>query len=270
MDNKHMVELKQQLRTLRQQQGLISLKAGTEWEDMDYQEIQWLYELGEHKLPILVKVAGPEAKVDLRHLQAIGVTGLLGPMIESAYAMEKFISIAQAHYQKAGLKTPMLAINLETIHAHDQLDTLINSPAFAAIELVVIGRLDLSMSMGIKDVDHPEVAKVTQTIVNKVRAAGKAVSIGGFVNPASAETLKNQFAVNYLNTIHTLFDLAKVEDIATAIWQGIQFEIDFYQYLKTRNPQRSDFYQERIDTSQAKHEKAADFAPASNRQSSAA
>ncbi len=253
-------QLKHQVQTLHAQHGLVSLKAGTEWEDMDYQEIQWLYELGEKQLPILVKVAGPEAKVDLRHLQAIGVTGLLGPMIESNYAMEKFADIAQAHYKKA-TQTPMLAVNLETIHAHDQLDTLISSPAFESIELVVIGRLDLSLSMGIDDVDHPKVLEVTQNIVNKVSAAGKPVSIGGFVNPATAGSIRDTFNVNYLNTIHTLFDLSKIDDVATAIWRGIEFEIDFYEYLKTRNPDRNEFYQSRIETSQAKLDKAADFAP---------
>lgn len=260
MDNKHIAALKQQVDTLQKHHGLISLKAGTEWEDMDYQEIQWLYELGDKRLPILVKVAGPEAMVDLRHLQQIGVTGLLVPMIESAYALEKFVTIVKALYKNSD-KLPMLAANLETIHAYEQLDTLINSPAFGDISLVVIGRLDLSLSMGIKDVDHPDVSKVTQDIVNKVRAAGKAVSIGGFVNPASAGTLKKQFAATDINTIHLMFDLANTEDIDAAIWKGIEFEIAYYEYLKTRNPQRSEFYQGRIKISQAKHEKAMQIAP---------
>ncbi len=251
-------QLKQQVKILRTQHGLSSLKAGTEWEDMDYQEIKWLYELGEKQLPILVKVAGPEAKVDLRHLKEIGVTGLLGPMIESTYAMEKFIYIAQEHYKNSA-KPPMLTINLETIHTHDQLDTLISSPAFDAVELVVIGRLDLSLSMGIDDVDDPEVLKVTQNMVNKVRAAGKSVSIGGFVNPATAKSICDTFDVNYLNTIHTLFDLSKIDNVTDAVWKGIEFEIAFYEYLKMRNPARSDFYQNRIETSQAKLDKAADL-----------
>ncbi|MCI5126952.1 MAG: hypothetical protein D3907_00295 [Candidatus Electrothrix sp. AUS3] len=251
-------QLKEQVQILRNQHGLRSLKAGTEWEDMDYQEIQWLYELGEQQLPILVKVAGPEAKVDLRNLKEIGVTGLLGPMIESTYAMEKFISIAQESY-KDSANPLMLAINLETIHAHDQLDTLISSPAFDAVELVVIGRLDLSLSMGIDDVDDPRVLEVTQNMIDTVRAAGKTVSIGGFVNPASAESIRESFNANYLNTIHTLFDLSQIDNVTDAVWKGIEFEIAFYEYLKMRNPARSDFYQNRIETSQAKLDKAADL-----------
>jgi len=256
----HIATLKEQLAQLQQNHGLLSLKAGTEWEDMDYQEIACLQELGAGELPLLVKIAGAEAKVDLRHLQAIGVNGILGPMIESEYALEKFVTMVLNHYEKTSQK-PFLAINLETIHAYEQLDALLNNRFFEPVDLVVIGRLDLSLSMHIDDVDHPKVAKVTQDIVKRVRAKGKDISIGGFVNPASAESIKNNFKANRLNTIHTLFDLDNITDVASAVWKGIEFEICYYDYLKTRYPERSSFYQERIETSQTKLDKAANFAP---------
>jgi hypothetical protein len=121
---------------------------------------------------------------------------------------------------------------------------------------VVIGRLDLSLSMGIEDVDHPEVQAVTQDIAKQVRKAGKHVSVGGFVNPSSANALKNS-AIDRLSTIHTMFDLDQVQDAATTIWKAIEFEIAYYQALIERNPARTAFYQGRINTSQAKLDKAA-------------
>jgi len=251
INNQEVVALKNTLIHLQQYHGLVSLKAGTEWEDMDYQEIACLQALGEGKLPLMVKIAGPEAKMDLRHLQEIGVTGILGPMIESEYALEKFVTVVTKHYEGAA-EIPLLAINLETIQAYHQLDDILNNRFFELIDLVVIGRLDLSLSMHLDDVDHADVYKVTQELVNKVRAKGKPISIGGFVNPSSAKRIKNTFNANRLNTIHTLFDLDKTNDIATAIWKAIEFEIAFYQYLQTINPQRHDFYQTRIKTSQAK------------------
>ncbi|CAA6827852.1 MAG: HpcH/HpaI aldolase (Fragment) [uncultured Thiotrichaceae bacterium] len=75
------------LQELKSHYGLLSLKAGTEWEDMDYAEIDFLRSVGQEKVPIMVKISGPEAKTDLRHLRAMGVTGILGPMIESEYAL---------------------------------------------------------------------------------------------------------------------------------------------------------------------------------------
>ena len=244
-----MVALKNKLLALQQ-----LLKAGTEWEDMDYQEIACLQALGDGKLPLMVKIAGPEAKVDLRHLQAIGVTAILGPMIESEYALEKFVTVVTQHY-KNSKQCPSLAINLETIQAYHLLDNILNNRFFEWIDLVVIGRLDLSLSMHINDVDHEDVAKVTQQLVDKVRAKGKPISIGGFVNPSSAEVIKNNFNANRLNTIHTLFDLDKTNNIAMAVWKAIEFEIAFYQYLEYLYPERRHFYQSRIQTSQAKLDK---------------
>lgn len=258
MKNNKIIALKNKITKLQQDHGLLSLKAGTEWEDMDYQEIACLQALGEAKLPLMVKIAGPEAKVDLRNMQAIGVNGILAPMIESEYALEKFITIVTEHYEGAK-EPPLLAINLETIQAYHQLDDILNSSFFDLVDLVVIGRLDLSLSMHIKDVDHTDVAKVTQDIVNKVRAKGKSISIGGFVNPCSAAVIKNTFNANRLNTIHTLFDLDKTQDIAAAVWKAIEFEMAFYEYLQEINPNRHDFYQTRIETSQSKLDKAVEL-----------
>ncbi|OAD20313.1 hypothetical protein THIOM_003994 [Candidatus Thiomargarita nelsonii] len=52
-----------------------------------------------------------------------------------------------------------------------------------------------------------------------------------------------------------------ITDVASAVWKGIEFEISYYDYLKARYPERRSFYQERIETSQTKLDKAANFAP---------
>lgn len=245
------------LKELKADYGLLSLKAGTEWEDMNYAEINHLHSLGQGELPILVKIAGPEAKTDLRHLRAIGVNGILGPMIESEYALEKFVITTKKAYEGSGI-TPLLAINIETIQGYQQLDALLASPYFQDIDTVVIGRLDLSLSMQISDVDNPEVVRVTQDTAHRVRQAGKHVSIGGFVNPGSAGSLQDG-EVDRLSTIHTMFDLAKVKDPGASIWKAIEFEIAYYRSLLTIHPERNAFYQERIEVSQAKLDKAAEL-----------
>ncbi len=242
------------LKELRSQYGLLSLKAGTEWEDMDYTEIEHLYSLGQREIPILVKISGPEAKTDLRHLKAIGVTQILGPMIESEYALEKFVTTTLKVYEDSDIN-PTLAINLETIQGYQKLDSIMNNSYFKFIELIVIGRLDLSLSMHIEDVDHPKITAVTQDIVNKVRQAGKHVSVGGFVNPSSADSLRN-INIDRISTVHTLFDLNQVKNIAATIWKAIEFEINYYNSLIPINPERKAFYQSRIEISQAKLDKA--------------
>jgi DNA-binding transcriptional regulator PaaX len=49
------------------------------------------------------------------------------------------------------------------------------------------------------------------------------------------------------------------KDVTTSIWKGIEFEIAYYKSLMEITPERRDFYQSRITTSQAKLDKAGDL-----------
>ncbi|MBZ8179880.1 aldolase/citrate lyase family protein [Oscillatoria salina] len=249
-----MSNLTAMLKLMNSQYGLYALKAGTEWEDMNYSEIDYLYRIGQKEIPIFVKIAGSEARTDLRHLRAIGVNGILCPMVESEYALEKFVITTQKAYEESEIN-PTLAINIETIQGYHKLDEILNSPYFKEIDTVVIGRLDLSLSMQMNNVDNPEVVQITQDLANQVRRLGKHVSVGGFVNPNSAVSLQ-KFNIDRLSTIHTMFDLNRVTDVTASIWKGIEFEIAYYQSLIEINPNRQEFYQSRIATSQAKLDKA--------------
>lgn len=248
-----MLDLKARASELVYEYGLHAFKAGTEWEDMDYAEIEFLYSLGRKTIPIFVKIAGPEDRTALRHLRKIGINGILGPMIESEYALEKFVLTVQDAYEGSGIN-PQLAINIETIQGYRKLDDILVSPYFQTIDTVVIGRLDLSLSMHINDVDHPQVVQVTEDLASRVRRAGKHVSVGGFVNPDSAGALQN-IDIDRLSTVHTMFDLDKVTDVTASVWKGLEFEIAYYQALLQSNPDRKLFYQSRIAISQAKLDK---------------
>lgn len=235
--------------------GMIMLKAGTEWEDMDFTEIAFLNNLVSGKIPLMVKVGGVEARTDIRNLKQMGVGALLGPLIESEYALAKFIATVNEIFADGG-KKPVIAINIETINAVSQIDDIINSAVFAHIDSVVIGRLDLSRSMGRPDVDDEAVFEITQKIAAKLHPKKIPVSIGGFVNPQSAAVIKENFKVDWINTIHTVFDLKRAPDISQAIVQAVKFEIELYEAFKTICPSRAPFYEDRIEMSRKKIERS--------------
>jgi 2-keto-3-deoxy-L-rhamnonate aldolase RhmA len=253
-----MTDLGALLDNLIVEHGCCALKAGTEWEDMDYSEISQLHSLlGDKPYPIFVKIAGAEARTDLRHLCAIGVNGILGPMVESSYTLEKFVTTVQQVYQGNPV-SPDLAINIETIQGYENLDKILDSPYFQTINTVVIGRLDLALSMGFNDVDQPAIQQVTEDLARQVHRRGKRVSVGGFVNPSSAGALQ-ALNIDCLNTIHIMLDLSKVKDASAAVWKALEFEIAYYQALIDLHPEREQFYQSRIITSQTKLDKAAEI-----------
>ncbi|KPA16890.1 HpcH/HpaI aldolase/citrate lyase domain protein [Candidatus Magnetomorum sp. HK-1] len=243
--------LKKQILELSQSYGLISLKGGTEWEDMNYDEIAFLNSLGVPKIPSTIKIAGAEARVDIRNLKEIGVGVILGPMIESSYALEKFVTTVSEIY-KTSKQQPTLAINIETINAVKNIDSIVTNSYFKEIDMVVIGRLDLSLSAGETNVDHPKVTDLTNQIIDKVQEHGKNVSIGGFVNPKSAKIIQSTMNANRINTLHALIDINKTPDISKSVELAIQFEIAFYEAMKKITPQRITFYDHRIAISKKK------------------
>ena len=231
--------------------GLIMFKGGTEWEDMDIEEIAYLKQIGTSNIPSLMKVGGLESKSEMRHLLDLNVEVLLGPMIETQFALEKFVKNALLISQRKN-KTVRLAMMVESITCFNNLDNIMSSPYFESIDFVVLGRLDLANSIGKQDVDNIEVQQLSKKIIKKVTAKGKQISLGGFVNPKSAITIKNDFGVDMLNTIHLLFDLNKSTNISQSVRLGLQFEKAFYQSLCNLFPKRAEFYQTRIQMTEKK------------------
>lgn len=240
-----MSRLKSMLKTLADTCGLVALKGGTEVEDMSFLEISFLRELGDPGLPLIVKIGGPEARNDIRVLQSLGINGLLAPMVESEYGLRNFVdTIGEMYSERA---KPYLAVNIETITAYRNLETLLQSPAFQHIDQVTVGRSDLSRSME-KGVDDEEVFSNTADIVDRARARGKVTSVGGTITPRNARMIAERIETNRINTRHLIFDLAAAEDIAASIEAGLEFEMKLYERLIRIEPSKGKAYLSRIDT----------------------
>ncbi len=89
---------------LQQQHDRLSLKAGTEWEDMDYQEIACLQSLGQAKLPLIVKIAGPEANAGCQILDGtVNGLGLGSGNNNLVHALSLVQQRLEKHYNHAPL-----------------------------------------------------------------------------------------------------------------------------------------------------------------------
>lgn len=231
--------------------GLRMFKAGSEWENMDLEEIAYLKQLGSHDIPVLMKVGGVEARTEIRHLLEIGVECFLAPMVESEFALEKFVTITKEICQKHH-KKPRLAMMIESIQTYNNLDIILNSPYCDELETLVLGRLDLSSSMGIQNVDAPEVQEICKKIIDAVHKKGKSISVGGFVNPRTALSIKNDLQADSLNTINFLMNIDECQDLSEGVTLMLKAEIAYYESLKKLYPQRSNFYQSRVDITNKK------------------
>ena len=112
------------------------------------------------KIKLNVKIGGCEAKNDIFFCKKISTDSIVAPMIESEYALKKFIQCAGKN------KKNKLLVNLETNLSLVNLSKILNSNAFKLLDGIVIGRSDLAGSLRLskKDVNKKLILKCVKLI----------------------------------------------------------------------------------------------------------
>jgi 4-hydroxy-2-oxoheptanedioate aldolase len=133
-------------------------------------------------LPYLVKIGGCEAKSDLRFLMQIGVRRVVAPMIESPFAMSKYMQmIPDGAFDHVG-------VTIETIDAVGRIDEILD--AGLKLSEVTVGRTDLNASFAGKGVDSDETIALVKTVAKAARARGLDTTIGGSVGVGTRQRLE--------------------------------------------------------------------------------
>ena len=263
--------LRGQLQRLKKCYGLCALKSGTEVEDMSFEEIAFLRHLSLGIVPLYVKISGPEARNDIRELSRLHVDGLIAPMIESAYALQKFIESLRDLLEAAAYHKLVKGINIETVTALQNLEDILNAPAAREIDQITAARSDLSASMAEAEAGSESgnlAASDGRVIANcahitaQAQERGIAVSVGGQLEPAIATHLIATVGSNFLNSRHMVLDVmqfkfrhsnktaANKEEVSTfiseAITENLHFECLLYQLMAEHFALKSEYYEKRI------------------------
>lgn len=130
----------------------------------------------------LVKIGGCEAKSDVDYLRRLGVTSVVAPMIESGFAMRKYMEMLPPQgFDHVG-------VTVETFHAVDRIEELLD--AGTRLTNVTVGRSDLTASFGGPGVDSEETMARVRRVAQAARGRGLEMTIGGGVNVKTRETLR--------------------------------------------------------------------------------
>ena len=142
-------------------------------------EVVWAARRG---LDYLVKIGGCEAKSDIEYLQRIGVRSVVAPMIESGFAMQKYMAmLPEGAFDHVG-------VTIETFHAVDRIDEILN--AGHKLTAVTIGRSDLTASFGGTGTNSPETMAKTLTVARAAKARGLEVTMGGSIDNGTRDLLR--------------------------------------------------------------------------------
>tara|TARA_A100001015_G_scaffold288473_1_gene359357 strand:+ start:3046 stop:3819 length:774 start_codon:yes stop_codon:yes gene_type:complete len=235
--------------------GVTGVKQSTEDEGSSFKDIILMRKITQKiGINLNIKIGGCEAKNDIFFCKRAKVDGIVAPMIESEYALKKFIQCASIS------KKNLLFMNFETILAVKNLKKIISSKSFKYIDGIIVGRSDLAGSMQ-KEKNFVNSKKIFKIAENCYKQISKNVKrklifkMGGSITPLSKSFIANLFRKKFLNYIETRnieIKLSKksIKNLDNIISKAFEFEVEWLKIrmrsIKKIDPILAKEYQKRI------------------------
>lgn len=247
---KKMVEI---LSDLKENHHVIGVKAEFEAEGTRLEEAMRLKEVVSNTgLNLTIKIGGCEALKDMYDARIIGVNAIVAPMIESAYAVKKYINSTKLAFLEAERVNIDFFINVETLQGYKNLDAML--ALFEANDLtgIVLGRVDMTGSMGLtrEDINSEAIFEIANDIAKKCFENDKNFVVGGGVSVHSLPFFKRlpEGSLYKFETRKIIFDASQAlaaPDIDKGLLKAVGFELmwlknkrDFYGMIHNEDSQR--------------------------------
>ena len=228
---------------LRDNFAVKGIKAEFEAEGTRIDELLRLVDLVKKaNLKLGIKIGGCEAMKDLMEVKQIGTDYVIAPMIETDYALKKFIDSKNKIFDEYEKSNCDFLINIETIQGFKNLQKIIeinNSYKNNGIKGIVFGRVDFSLSNGLSrdDINSENVTNYVIEVAKVCKNNNLELVVGGGISIDSINVL------NEIKKIHlTRFETRKVifskdsldiKDLDKGMIQAVHFELLWLENKKT-------------------------------------
>lgn len=227
---KKMVEI---LKTLRDQYGVTAVKFNLEAEGIRFDEVARTKEIVMSAgVGLTVKLGGCEALTDLRLSKMFGVNNIMAPMIESRFALEKYLDMVAGEYTDDELADMNLLINIETTDGHEKIDQILSAENIERLNGIVLGRTDLAKALGVSDVNAPQVLEIARDIFTKAKQHSLICIVGGGTTAKSISFFKQlEGVLDGFETRKVVFgDFGRAEgSLEEGILLALKFEYHWYE-----------------------------------------
>ncbi|MDB5712888.1 MAG: aldolase [Sphingomonadales bacterium] len=239
--------------------NIVAVKAEFEAEGTRVDELLRLLEIARRAgVKVAIKIGGCEAVRDLIECRIYGADYIIAPMIETPYALTKYIAAKDKVYPRNEQDEVNFLFNVETRETYDHLDTLADVAKEGRVGMV-FGRVDFAGSMGkTRDfVDSDEMRGYIAKVANVCRENACELVVGGGVSPNSIPLLGSILAsrLDRFETRKVVFDATVVNNpkIARAgLELAIEFELlwlknkrDYYQTIASEDAARIEMMEKR-------------------------
>ena len=217
-------------------QNIVAVKQSLEDEGASFEELTLMRQITKKaSLKHNVKVGGCEAKTDIYFCEKLGVDGIVAPMVESNYALRKFMQIISKN------KKQSLYVNLESIQAFKNINQMIRTKNFKKLRGIVIGRSDLAGSLNLQksEVDSKKIFKLVLDLLKKIKRKKVTTKMGGSLTTRSLDFANKLYKMKLLDSVETRNIEIKLSDqvfnnFNKLIIDIFNFELEWIKYKQKR------------------------------------
>ena len=220
---------------LRDNFAVKGIKAEFEAEGTRIDELLRLIDLVKKaNLKLGIKIGGCEALKDLMEVKQIGTDYVIAPMIETDYALKKFIDSKNKIFDEYERTNCDFLINIETIQGFKNLEKIVelnNSYKNNGLKGIVFGRVDFSLSNGLsrEDINSLNVTKYVIDVANACKNNNLELVVGGGISLDSINVLKEikKTHLTRFETRKVIFstDSLEIKNLDQGMIQAVHFEL---------------------------------------------
>lgn len=248
------------LEELRDKHGVVEVKAEFEAEASRIHEVMRLKDVaGKAGLGLVLKIGGAEAITDMFEAQHIGATVLIAPMVETAYALRKYLEAVEKYFPKELKERMHFGFNIETKNSYDNFSEMLKEKKISLVDTVTIGRVDLSGSMGLArdQINCDEIYDIVEDIFTQAKKKNYRTTMGGGIGPEAGSFIKKLVKKGLLDRFETrkiVFTIPQgIKRIHDAIVMANTFELlwlenkkNYYERIFHEDDDRIKMLQRRI------------------------
>jgi len=223
------------LKDLMMEHAVVGVKAEFEAEGTRTEELMRLKEIClSAGIPLTLKIGGCEAIRDMYDARSVGVNHLVAPMVETSFALKKYLKAIDIAFPEDEQDKVEFLINIETIQAVRMFEDMLKVPGINKLNGIVLGRSDLIGSMGLDKgrIDSEEVFSIAEGVFRQAKEKNMTCVIGGTISLNSLVFLRRLSGIlDRYETRKVCFSCkdALKKDPAEGINKALEFELLWLQ-----------------------------------------